>query len=64
MSVIERNQVAAEIMAKHDVAMNDLFKTVTPHLAEMQNPNDVHFNGQGYEFLGQQVAAAIVHAVE
>ncbi len=32
---------------------------VTPHLDEMQNPGDVHFNAAGYEFLGQRVAEAI-----
>jgi lysophospholipase L1-like esterase len=25
----------------------------------MQNPNDVHFNSQGYDFLGETVAKAI-----
>jgi acyl-CoA thioesterase-1 len=25
----------------------------------MQNPNDVHFNAAGYEFLGQQVGKSI-----
>ncbi len=46
-------------MKKHDVALDDLFTTITPHLAEMQNPNDVHFNAAGYGFLGRQVAASI-----
>ncbi len=58
-SIVERNRAAAELMARHNVAIDDLFTAVTPHLAEMQNPGDVHFNGQGYEFLGQAVAAAI-----
>jgi lysophospholipase L1-like esterase len=25
----------------------------------MQNPNDVHFNAKGYDFLGETVAKAI-----
>jgi acyl-CoA thioesterase-1 len=36
-----------------------LFAAITPHLAEMQNPNDVHFNAKGYDFLGETVAKAI-----
>ena len=31
---------------------------------EFQNANDVHFNGKGYEFLGQQVAQSIVAALK
>jgi hypothetical protein len=58
-SIVTRNQVAAELMAKHGVAIDDLFTAITPHLAEMQNPNDVHFNAQGYRFLGETVAKAI-----
>lgn len=61
-SIVERNQAAAEIMAKHDVATNDLFLAITPRLHELQNPNDVHFNAAGYEFLGQRVAEAIEQA--
>ncbi len=55
-SIVERNAAAAEVMAKHEIAVNDLFTAITPRLAELQNPNDVHFNGPGNEFLGQQVA--------
>ena len=58
-STVERNKAAAELMRQHGVATNDLFNAVTPHLAEMQNPNDVHFNGKGYDFLGKTVAIAV-----
>ncbi len=58
-SIVKRNEAAAELMKKHGVAIDDLFAAVTPHLAELQNRNDVHFNGKGYEFLGRQVAASI-----
>ena len=46
-------------MRKHGVAIDDLFAAITPYLEEMQNPNDVHFNAIGYEFLGQRVAEAL-----
>jgi lysophospholipase L1-like esterase len=58
-SIVERNQVAAEIMARHGVAIDDLFTAVTPHLGTLQNPRDVHFTAAGYDFLGQQVANSV-----
>ncbi|MBM3787987.1 MAG: SGNH/GDSL hydrolase family protein, partial [Acidobacteria bacterium] len=61
---VERNQAAAVLMKKHGIATDDLFAAITPHLAEMQNPNDVHFNAKGYDFLGETVAKAIEAAVK
>lgn len=58
-SIVDRNAAAADVMKKHRVAIDDLFTAITPRLAELQNPNDVHFNGPGNEFLGKQVAAYI-----
>ncbi len=58
-SIVDRNTAAAQVMEKHGVSTDDLFTAITPHLAEMQNPNDVHFNSAGYTFLGETVAKAI-----
>ena len=58
-SVVEKNALAAEVMRKHGIPTDDLFAALTPRLADLQNPNDVHFTAAGYEFLGAQVAAAI-----
>ena len=55
-SIVDRNKVAAEIMNKHQVLIDDLFLAITPRLSELQNPADVHFAGPGNQFLGQQVA--------
>ena len=63
-SIVERNAVAAEVMKTHGVVIDDLFSAVTPRLGELQNPNDVHFNGPGYDFLGGQVAAFIEEALK
>ena len=63
-SIVERNEAAAAIMGKSGVATDDLFTAITPHLGEMQNPNDVHFNSAGYQFLGKQVAEAIERALK
>jgi lysophospholipase L1-like esterase len=58
-SIVERNKAAARTMQKHGVVIDDLFTAITPHLETMQNPNDVHFNAAGYQFLGQRVSEAI-----
>ncbi|MBM4156964.1 MAG: SGNH/GDSL hydrolase family protein, partial [Lentisphaerae bacterium] len=63
-SIVERNQAAAVLMKKHGIATDDLFTAIMPHLAEMQNPNDVHFNAKGYDFLGETVGKAIEAAVK
>jgi lysophospholipase L1-like esterase len=63
-SIVERNAAAAALMQKQGVAINDLFGFITPHLAKVQPPNDVHFNGEGYDLLGKQVAAAIQRALK
>jgi len=59
-SIAERNAIAARVMQKHGIAVDDLFTFITPHLATVQNPNDVHFNGKGYELLGAQVARSVL----
>jgi lysophospholipase L1-like esterase len=63
-SIVQRNHAAAEVMQRHSVAVNDLFAAVTPHLAELQPPQDVHFNAKGYEFLGRKVAEAVLLALD
>jgi lysophospholipase L1-like esterase len=63
-SIVERNQAALAVMQPHGVAIDDLFSAITPHLATMQNPNDVHFNTAGYDFLGHEVAASIERAFQ
>lgn len=55
----EKNVIAARVMKKHGVEIDDLFTFITPHLSETQNPKDVHFNGKGYDLLGKQVAKQI-----
>ncbi len=63
-SIMQRNATAAELAEKHDLKIDDLFTAVTPHLAEYQNPDDVHFNTAGYDFLGSEVAKSIAAALK
>lgn len=55
-SVIERNKAAAEVMANHGIVIDDLFGAISPRLAELQNPDDCDFNGEGNAFPGETVA--------
>lgn len=55
----EKNVIAAKVMERNGVEIDDLFTFITPHLSEVQNPKDVHFNGKGYDLLGKQVAEYI-----
>lgn len=62
-AIAERNAVAARVMTKHGIPIDDLFVAIEPHLAQTQNPKDVHFNEKGYELLGKQVASSIENAL-
>ncbi|MEN9574642.1 MAG: hypothetical protein RL514_2497 [Verrucomicrobiota bacterium] len=53
------NAIAQKVMTETGVVINDLNAAITPHLAKLQNPRDVHFNKEGSEFLAKQVAAKI-----
>ncbi|RFC47080.1 MAG: Lysophospholipase L1 [Verrucomicrobia bacterium] len=61
VSIVDRNAAAAELMREHAIPIDDLFTDMTPRLKELQPPNDVHFTAAGYDFLGEQVAAFILH---
>jgi prolyl oligopeptidase len=63
-AIIEKNEIAARLMQKHGIAIDDLFTFITPRLAEVQNPKDVHFNGEGYKLLGAHVAESIESALK
>lgn len=57
--VVEYNAVAARIMAKHDVAVDDLYSYALPKLAKIQREANVHFFPEGSKLLAGEVAAAI-----
>ena len=60
---LEANAIAAKVMKKYGVPINDLYAHVAPHLAEYQRPKDVHFTPEGSAFLAKHVAAAILEAL-
>ena len=57
--VAEYNAIAQRVMTENGVGIDDLNAAVTPHLAKLQNPQDVHFNADGSKFLGAEVAKHI-----
>ena len=63
-SIVERNLAAAMLMKKRGHSIDDLFSEISPKLDTLQNPNDVHFNAAGYDFLGAQVAVSILAVLE
>jgi acyl-CoA thioesterase-1 len=61
--VKDYNEIAAKVMKENGVAVDDLNAHITPELAKLQNPHDVHYKAEGYEFLAKQVAAEIEKAL-
>ncbi|MEN9572749.1 MAG: hypothetical protein RL514_604 [Verrucomicrobiota bacterium] len=63
-AIEEKNRIAAQVTTNHQLATDDLFAFITPHLGKVQNPKDVHFTGEGYELLGKQVAESVLKALK
>ncbi|MEZ5434152.1 MAG: SGNH/GDSL hydrolase family protein [Verrucomicrobiales bacterium] len=62
-SVDQYNAIAEKVMRENGVAIDDLHAAITPTVAEMQQPNDVHFKPEGSARLASQVAASILSAL-
>lgn len=58
-SIDEYNAIARKVMEESGVAIDDLNAAITPHLATMQRPNDVHYTSQGSAILAQEVVASV-----
>jgi len=63
-AIVDRNKIAARVMRRHGVAIDDLFAFITPHLAKVQNTGDVHFNAAGYDLLGGKVTEEVERALK
>ena len=58
------NAIAAKVMKKHGVAVNDLHAATVKFPSELfVKPGDVHFTREGYERLAKQVAERIEAAI-
>jgi len=58
------NNVARAIMAKHGVAIDDLYAFALPRLDTIQQPHNVHFTQEGSRQLARQVATHILKALD
>jgi len=54
------NQIALKVMQENGVAIDDLNAAITPDLAKLQRPHDVHYTPEGYEVLGRAVGASLL----
>jgi lysophospholipase L1-like esterase len=54
------NRIADEVMKAHQIPEVDLYSLLKPRLAEVQNPDDVHFKSVGYEMMGAEVAKMVL----
>lgn len=62
--VAEYNAIAKKVMSENGVAIDDLNAAITPRIAEVQNPKDVHFRPEGSALLAKHVAASIEAALK
>ncbi len=55
----EYNAIAAKVMKENDIPINDLHAWILPRFAELQKPQDLHYQPEGSEFLADKVAKEI-----
>jgi len=58
------NEVALEIMKKHEISVNDLYSFTLPRLKELQQPKNVHFTKQGSIVLAQEVQKHVMKELD
>jgi acyl-CoA thioesterase-1 len=63
-SIESYNIAALKVMKEAGVAVNDLNGFITPQVATLQRPNDVHFTEEGSARLAGQVAAVLEKALK
>ncbi|MBI3880298.1 MAG: SGNH/GDSL hydrolase family protein [Verrucomicrobia bacterium] len=63
-SVDQYNAIAKKVREENGVVIDDLNAAITPHVANLQRPNDVHFSAAGSDLLAKQVAASIESALK
>ncbi len=61
---VKYNTAAADLMARHGIATQDLYTFAKAHEKEIQLPVNVHYTEEGYAALGREVASAIREVLE
>ncbi len=62
--VARYNEVARQIMQKHEIAIDDLYRFAVPQLSDIQRPVNVHFTPEGSKALGDKVTESIRSALD
>ncbi len=62
-TILRHNAIAAKVMKKNGIAVNDLYAQVVDH-PEWSRKDRFHYDGNGSKQLGQTVAAAISKALD
>ena len=57
------NKAAVKIMNRNNIIVNDLYAFMLPRMNEMQQPENVHFNPEGYKALARKVADRILEVI-
>jgi acyl-CoA thioesterase-1 len=61
---VRYNEIAVKVMKENNVMIDDLYSFALPKLAQIQNPQDVHFTQAGSKLLAAQVAQSISQALD
>lgn len=56
--IVEHNRMAAEVMGRHDIPVNDLHGLLRPHL-KLARGDLFHWTGPGYDMMADVIAASI-----
>ena len=61
---VKYNAIAARIMSKNGIAVDDVYAVVKPKMKELMQPKgNVHFNKDGSQTIANDVAASIMKAL-
>ena len=60
---LDQGEVARQIMAEHNITINDLNRFAAPKLDALQRPVNVHFTPEGSRALGERVTETIRDAL-
>lgn len=63
-SELEYNRIAADVMGKLGVEVNDLWAFAKPRIAELQQPGNPHFTAKGSQALAKEIAQQITGALK
>jgi hypothetical protein len=58
VQVVQRNALAAAVMAEHGIAVDDLYTLVLGR-GDLRVPDGYHYNDEGYRLMGSAVADAL-----